>query len=206
MNKERQLERLSDEELLQVFLPRESVNSLIREYASVYNVLTRASEKQLGTIKGIGAARARKMMVVRELVDRMYAGDRGKITTIHGSTDAIAYFQFLRDRQQEEFWCMMLDAKNQIVGVKCISIGTLSSASVGPREVFHAAVQAMAASIIVCHNHPSGQSTPSREDIRMTEGLQKISAVMGIPVLDHIIVAKYGSRSMLEQQDIRKVR
>lgn len=94
---------------------------------------------------------------------------------------------------------MMLDVKNRVIGIHTVSIGNLNSAIVSPREVFKAAILANAASIIVGHNHPSGDVTPSPEDIQVTTTLQQAGKLLGIEVLDHIIVGEEGAHTSLKQ-------
>jgi DNA repair protein RadC len=89
---------------------------------------------------------------------------------------------------REHFWVLLLNTKSHIICMKEISVGSLSAAVVHPREVFEMAVKHHAASMILIHNHPSGDPTPSREDIAITERLVKAGKIMDIPVLDHVIL------------------
>ena len=97
--------------------------------------------------------------------------------------------QPLLERQaKEQFYVIMLNTKNKIVGLSLISQGNLDSSVVHPREVFQPAILSSAASVILCHNHPSGDTSPSLEDIRLTERLNEAGKILGIPVLDHVII------------------
>jgi DNA repair protein RadC len=100
---------------------------------------------------------------------------------------------------KEIFFCLMLDVKNRLISEARISEGTLTSSIVHPREAFREAIKGAAASVIFVHNHPSGDPTPSREDILITEKLAAAGNTVGIRVLDHIIVADSGFTSMLEK-------
>ena len=102
--------------------------------------------------------------------------------------DALAYVVDIKDQQREHFKTLYLNARNQIVHSELTSIGSLSSAIVHPREVFHWAVQYHAASVILAHNHPSGDVAPSQDDINLTRRLVQAGEILGIDVLDHIIV------------------
>ena len=106
--------------------------------------------------------------------------------------------RYLENEDREHFVTLMLDVKNRVIGIHTVSIGNLNSAIVSPREVFKAAILANAASIIVGHNHPSGDVTPSPEDIEITEVLKKAGKLLGIEVLDHIIVGEDGSFASLK--------
>ncbi|HWO74732.1 MAG TPA: DNA repair protein RadC, partial [Bacillus sp. (in: firmicutes)] len=107
---------------------------------------------------------------------------------IRCSEDAYGYFEFLRHEQQEQFVVAFLDTKNKVIGRKVIFVGTLNSSVVHPREIYSEALKRSAASIIVSHQHPSGDPCPSREDIDVTKRLKEVGEVIGIILLDHIVV------------------
>lgn len=114
--------------------------------------------------------------------------------------DVFRHFRIrLRDLKQEQFIVVLLDNKKRFLDDLVITQGTLSSSPVHPREVFNAAIRGSAASVVVVHNHPSGDPQPSREDIHVTQQLMKVGDLVGIPVLDHIIIADDQYVSMLEQ-------
>ncbi len=99
---------------------------------------------------------------------------------------------------REKMLSIMLTAKNHLIGVETVSIGTLSGTSITPREVFKSAILANAASIILCHNHPSGMLEPSSEDIAMTRAMLDAGKLLGINVFDHLIVTGMGYKSLIE--------
>ncbi len=99
---------------------------------------------------------------------------------------------------REQFVCCHLDVKNRLISREVVSIGHLSSALVHPREVFKAAILANAAAVALVHNHPSGDPEPSREDIDITRRLTKAGEILGIPVLDHVVIASRGHASLRE--------
>jgi DNA repair protein RadC len=101
--------------------------------------------------------------------------------------------RYLEHEDREHFVTLMLDVKNQVIGIHTVSIGNLNSAIVSPREVFKAAILANAASIILGHNHPSGDTTPSPEDIQVTEVLHHAGTLLHIDVLDHVIIGEEGA-------------
>ena len=100
---------------------------------------------------------------------------------------------------REHFAVMLLDTKNHVLGMPTVSVGSLSASIVHPREVFRVAIQQAAASIILLHNHPSGDPSPSQEDIAVTEQLIKVGKIMDLPVLDHIIIGDNKFISLKEQ-------
>lgn len=112
--------------------------------------------------------------------------------------------RYFKDKDREEFLVVMLDQANTVIGIAQTSIGGLAASIVEPRAVFKAAIVANAAALILCHNHPSGNLEPSREDLRMTHSLVECGKVMGIPVHDHLIIAEnrftsFAERGLLSQ-------
>ena len=104
------------------------------------------------------------------------------------------------DLDREHFWTVLLDGKNRVTGLNLVSIGTLTAALVHPREVFKPAIAGTAAAVILVHNHPSGEATPSAEDLALTKRLCEVGELIGIRVLDHIVLGDGGSfRSMAEE-------
>ena len=119
-----------------------------------------------------------------------------KIITPEG---ALYWFEPFRNADQEHFVCMSLNGAGQVMNTRVITIGLLNHSLVHPREVFRGAIMDNAASIIVCHNHPSGCLEPSSQDIAITRQLAEAGNVVGIQLLDHIIVTKTGHYSMKER-------
>ena len=197
------LEYLSDVELLENFMPKEAAQNILHEYSSIYNVVNCATEKQLKAFKGITAMRAKKILCIRELVSRMQREKKQQLKIITAPKDVIEYFRFLEDKETEEFWVMMLNTKNAIIGSKCVSIGTLNMALAQPREIFNVAVRHMASSIIVAHNHPSGDCSPSTEDFAVTRSIIKAGRLLNIECLDHVIIGKQKSISLKQEGMIK---
>ncbi|MGG0937277.1 JAB domain-containing protein [Brevibacillus centrosporus] len=113
---------------------------------------------------------------------------------IRMAKDAVGLFQsFLQESDREQFFLICLNVRNEPTAIHTVSIGSLDSSIVHPRETFKAAVLANASSIIVAHNHPSGDPTPSQPDLDVTKRLQEAGELLGIPVLDHIIVGTEGA-------------
>ncbi len=116
--------------------------------------------------------------------------------SIHNSDDVVAILQEeLLSSDREKLVCLMLNAKNVIVGMDIVSIGTLTMSVAHPREIFKSAILKNAACIILSHGHPSGDPTPSREDIQLTERIRQAGEILGIKLLDHIIIGENGTFS-----------
>lgn len=141
------------------------------------------------SVYGIGEKRGKKLEAAAELFRRIAIEKANPITVIHGPEDAAhALFPRVRFEKKEHFILMCLNTKNHVIGISDISIGSLSASVVHPREVFKEALARSAAAIIVAHNHPSGDPSPSREDIGVTQRLVKAGKILDIPILDHIIL------------------
>jgi DNA repair protein RadC len=136
---------------------------------------------------------------VCELTKRFYRGKKPR--EIRGPDDVVAFVgPKLRKEQREHFLVLLLNARHEVIGKETVSIGSLNASIVHPREVFRSAIVNSAASIIACHNHPSGDAEPSEEDIAITKRLVQVGELIGIAVLDHVIVASRGVVSFRSRQ------
>jgi len=106
----------------------------------------------------------------------------------------------IKDQRKEFFLCLYLNARNQVIHKEVVSIGSPSASIVHPREVFQVAVAKSAASIVLAHNHPSGDVSPSRDDVDLTRRLQRAGVIMGVDILDHLIIAADQFLSLKEQE------
>lgn len=150
---------------------------------------------------GIGRARAAAIIAAFELMRRLPASDGKERPFIRGPEDVVErYGPRLRDLKHEEFWSLLLSSSNRLISECRITTGILNSSLVHPRECFHAAIQAKAASVIFIHNHPSGNPQPSQEDLAITKQLVEAGRILGIPVHDHIIIAGTTSTSFAESR------
>lgn len=190
-------EALSVQELLALVLGRgtkgESVvltaQKLLSNFGNLKNIAS-ASVEELTQIKGIGLAKATQLKAALELGRRLeeQSPDANKLT-VRSPEDAVkAVRNKLKGKKREHFIALSLDTRNHLIGIHIISIGSLDSSIVHPREVFKEAITSSAASVIFVHNHPSGDPTPSDDDIKLTKRLVDVGEIMGIEVLDHIII------------------
>jgi len=189
-------EALSNAELLAIILRTgsrgESALRLGEKLLSTFSGLAgvaRARLPQLSTIPGLGAAKAAQIKAAFELGKRLAASVDGPKAVVRGASDAAALvMEDLRHRRQECLTAILLDVRNQVIGIRVLTIGTLTGSPAHPREVFREALAHGCASVILCHNHPSGDPTPSNDDIALTARIAEAGELMGIPLLDHIIV------------------
>ena len=161
--------------------------AILREYPAGH--LAQMSCDQLRRLKGLGSAKAASLAAAFELARRALGQGMGLLPIIRNPSEAVALLTDIADQPKEHFMCLYLNARNQVSHKEVISIGSLSASIVHPREVYHLAVRHCAASIILAHNHPSGDVSPSREDLELTRRLAEAGEIMGVEVLDHIIVA-----------------
>ena len=151
--------------------------------------LYQISFEELMQIKGIGKVKAIQILSLLALCKRISKQKYSSALRVSSPQDLSNYFmEEVRHIKEEKFIVTLLDAKSKMIGYETISKGSLTASIVHPREVYKVAIQKSAYSIIVIHNHPSGDPTPSKEDISITTRLKQVGEVMGIPLLDHIII------------------
>ena len=156
--------------------------------------------EELMSIRGIGEAKAVHILAAVELGRRVYSASSEERYKIRSPKDAAAYVMTdLSGLQQEHFVALFLNVKNEVLHRQTIFIGGLNTTIVHPRELFKEAVRRSAASVIVMHNHPSGNPTPSEEDVLVTKRLVKAGEILGIQLLDHIIIGEYNFVSLKEK-------
>jgi DNA repair protein RadC len=190
---------LSDIELLAILLrtgtTSKSVLHLAEDVLAQYKdkglaAIMHISPQEIASIHGIGLAKAATVVAAVELGRRLSERAARTLEKVEGPEDVARYvIPSLRFEQKEHFLAMFLDIRNRILALSTISVGSLTSSIAHPREVFREAIRYSAASVILVHNHPSGDPAPSREDIQLTKQMMKAGEIMGIPVLDHVVVA-----------------
>lgn len=198
-------EALSSQEVLAIILGRgikgESVmviaQKLITKFGNLKNI-AQASVEELTQITGIGPAKAAQIKAAFELSRRLEdpVDERPKITVKSPEDVAKSVKSQLKGKKKEHFLVLSLDTRNHLIDTHKISIGSLDSSIVHPREVFKDAISDIAASVIFAHNHPSGDPSPSEDDIKLTKRLVEVGEILGIEVLDHIIVCDRDHLSM----------
>ena len=189
-------ETLSDAELFAIILRTGTVNEnvvdvsnrLIKEYG--LDKLFECSLKELEKIKGIGPSKAMQILAMAELGKRR-TSSKILLKKITCAKDVFDYFhERLKDKKEEHFYVLMLNTQNYLIGEQLISKGILDSSIVHPREVFKPAIKNSASKIILVHNHPSGDPTPSQEDLEIIKKLIKSGEELGIRVVDSVIITE----------------
>ncbi|MCO7127945.1 DNA repair protein RadC [Sporolactobacillus shoreicorticis] len=187
---------LSSQELLAILLHSGTRNESVMQLAERLvcrfeglDLLREASIEELKQVKGIGTAKAVQLLAGFEIGQRMARMVHDSRYAIRSPEDGADYvMEELRVLKQEHFVALFLNTKNQVLYKKTIFVGSLNASIVHPREVFKEAVRQSAAAIICFHNHPSGDPTPSREDIDVTKRLASCGKMLGVDVLDHIVI------------------
>lgn len=193
------LSGMADEELLTAILEKSVVRELMVQYGSVQQMLWQASEQELEKIKGIGATKARKIQCIAEIAKRVYRVNNVLPPVIKSPGDAFKRMEDMQFLAVEQFRVIYLNTKNGIIAEEVVAQGTINSTIVGGRELFRRAVRLLAASIILLHNHPSGDTLPSQEDIAITKKLVEAGKLLDIGILDHIIIGKGQFESLKER-------
>jgi DNA repair protein RadC len=163
-------------------------NALLAAHGGLHG-LTRCGADDLVRIPGIGGARAAQILAALELGRRTLAHAPSARLRIRGPQDAAAYLMpRFGSRGVEQFGIMLLDAKHRVMRTAVLSVGTLNSSIVEPREVFREAAIGGATAIVIFHNHPSGDPTPSPEDVALTRRMVAAGSLIGIDVVDHVVL------------------
>lgn len=171
-------------------------------FKSIVNLkeLKHLSINDLNKIKGVGLYKALTLKAAFELGERMHSGSVDDKIQINNPKDAADFMMGKMEHlTQEKFIALFLNSKNIIIKQKTIFMGTLNSAIVHPREIYSEAVKCASNAIIVLHNHPSGDTTPSLEDIKTTDRLRECGDILGIQLLDHVIIGDHTYLSMVEE-------
>ena len=192
---------LSDMELLAVIIgrgfPGKDVLQVASEIESRFkDNLDKIGYEELVEIDGIGETKACQILASFELARRYFGKKDVKITF---PSDVLPFVRDISDKRQEHFVCLALNGANEVIGNRVVTVGLLNSNQVHPREVFSDPIVDRAASIILVHNHPSGDTEPSQEDIAITKRLVEAGELLGIKIHDHVIVSKNGYTSMKER-------
>ncbi len=193
-------ENLTDSELLAILLRTgtsgknavDLARELLNHFKGVDN-LSKASVEELSSFKGLGKAKAITLKAAFELSKRVKVSRNRKITSPEEAYEVLKPFSH---KETEHFGILTLNRKGFLINVHVVSIGGTGKAAVSPKEVFNPAVRDLAEAIILFHNHPSGDPTPSREDVKITEKLRGAGELLGIEVLDHIILGKESFTSL----------
>ncbi len=194
---------VSDYELLELVLfraiPQRDIKPLAKELIAKFGSFgeaVAAAPKRLAEIKGMGDAAITELKIVQAAASRLARGEVKKRTILSSWQSVIDYCRTtMAYEDKEQFRLLFLDKRNQLIADEVQQVGTVDHTPVYPREVVKRALELSATALILVHNHPSGDPTPSRADIQMTQSIVNVAKPLGIAVHDHIIVGKEGHAS-----------
>jgi DNA repair protein RadC len=199
---------LSSQELLAIIIGRgvagkpvtAIAQELIGRFGSI-NAVSEATIEELSQIKGLGTAKAAQLKACFELAKRkeLESDDLEDYTITSPRSVVKAVRARIKDKAKEHFMLITLNTRNKVTSITNVSVGTLNASLVHPREVFRDAIRRSASSVVLAHNHPSGDPTPSEEDLKITKRLVEAGKILGIEVLDHVIIGKDDSCSFKEK-------
>ena len=201
-------EALSSQELLALVIgrgiPKKSVMIIAQELLARFRnvkAISQATLEELSQIKGIGLAKAAQIKACFELGKREDLEPPDLVPFDIKNPEAVvkAIRVSLQDKAKEHFKLILLNSRNRVIAISTISIGTLTTSLVHPREVFKEAIMHSAASVVLAHNHPSGDPDPSEDDLKITKKLVESGKILGIEVIDHIIIGKIDHYSFREK-------
>jgi DNA repair protein RadC len=183
---------LSDFELLEVMIGSGTAGADVGQIAlQIQKLLQKGTEslslESLSALHGVSTVTAGKVLASLELAKRHLVRDVQPLRTMQ---DILSRLDGIRAKQQEYFVCLSLDGGQRLIAQRTITIGTLDTVLAHPREVFSDAIVDRAACILVAHNHPSGESSPSQKDTALTQQLAAAGQLLGIPLRDHVIITK----------------
>jgi DNA repair protein RadC len=161
--------------------------------------LSGASIEKLSSVNGMGFAKACRVRAAIELGKRVVKAVRGRIRSVRCPEDAAGLvMEDMRHLDREHFKVILLDSKNAVISIETVSVGTVNASIVHPREALRPALEKSATSMVLVHNHPTGNVSPSREDILLTKRFEKCGRILGIDVVDHIIIGDGRYKSLKE--------
>ncbi len=196
------VEALREYELLSLAFRSRSMR-MIEELLERHSVadLLGMSWAKLVSLRGVGQAGAAAFLAAAELVRRVDQTPQTGIPTLQSVNDVVAQAIEIRDKKKEYLLAFFLNARHQLIAKEIISIGTLTASLAHPREIFAPAIgnPRGVAGVVLVHNHPSGDPSPSDEDIRLTKRIRQAGEILGIELLDHLIIAERGTHSFKTQ-------
>lgn len=205
------VENLSNEELLAIILKtgtkkfnvKEVANNILCEFKSIRE-LKNVRVNNLINIDGVGKIKAIELIAAIELGKRVYIEEEyNELISLTNPSVIIKYFNNLfKNEKQEYFYVIYLDSKNKYIDKKMLYKGVLNKSLVHPRDIFKEAYLLSACNFICIHNHPSGDATPSEEDVNITNNLKQLGSIHGIELLDHIIIGNGNYYSFFEDKNI----
>jgi DNA repair protein RadC len=201
------LKGISVESILKelVSLKETTIQNLKDSFGNELQLLQNATTLELMKL-GCTKSQSNKLLAIVAMAKKWNSMDWNKKNFLCGPEDIVAYMKpVLQDKEQEEFWVILMNTKNAVIGKKMITKGLIDRSLVHPREVFRTAIKEGCNRIILTHNHPSGDPTPSEHDIQSTRMLIGASRIIGIEILDHVVIGKVSGGQLREYVSFREL-
>ena len=198
------IDAISDRELIMALLGNGKKGIPVTKLADkvlqvLYTYKSNNLQEELLKIKGMGPGKTALILSALECGKRFLYKAKNSIKSVE---DIIPLIQIYGLQKQEHFICVTLNGAHEVINILVVSVGSLNKSVIHPREIFFPAISDRAAAILIAHNHPSGNIEPSLEDRECTKRILEASKIMGIPLLDHLIISKFGYYSFRESSDI----
>ncbi|MCA9755676.1 MAG: DNA repair protein RadC [Candidatus Eisenbacteria bacterium] len=197
-------ETLTDHELLAAVLGTGFSGTSVREVAAnvleegTLEAIAKIPARDLKRFRGLGTARAAQLLAALEIGRRVFGRSGLSERAIRSPEDLMPLVEHFAHARREHFVAVLLNTRHRPIAVEVVSVGSLASSIVHPREVFRPAIERGAAALLLVHNHPSGEVTPSDDDLEITQRLVRVGETIGIEVLDHLILGSGNPFSMRE--------
>jgi len=189
---------LATNELLQIALGRvDGFEQLIHEYGTHFLTTLHTVPEIVETLH-LDHLQATRLLAILAIGKRLYAPEQGSLITIKGIEDIYEHYRSLANLAKEQLRVLLINSRYQLVHEEIVAIGTTDALTISPKEVFQSAVERRVTAVILLHNHPSGEPTPSTSDLTFTRTMKEAATLLGIDLLDHVIVARNGYASCLE--------
>ena len=181
---------LSDEELLTKIVSEDSAGQLMEKHHDLENILLTSYREELKQIRGVGDKTSERIKAIGEAIKRVLDNRKSEVEKIETPEDVYKLNEDMVHLNQEEIRIVLLNVKKRVLRVETVTVGTVSSSVVTPREIYSRAVRSLSSGIILVHNHPSGEPTPSSDDKNITQKMIDAGRALSINLLDHIIIGK----------------
>jgi DNA repair protein RadC len=193
--------KFDDQMLLGRLVSEPAAAELFQDYNSLEEIILKTYSKELQRYKGIGKVKSEQIPVVAEIIRRILKSQKKNTTKIGNPLDVYNYFKEMQFLEQEEARILLLNVKSEIMSERLVTKGTISNSLLSPREVFAPAVRSLAKALVVVHNHPSGDPTPSFDDEKTTEKLANAAKFLEVQLVDHVIIGRNDFTSLKEKMD-----
>lgn len=188
-----------DQMLLGRLVSEPAAVELFQDYNSLEEIILKTYSKELQRYKGIGKVKSEQIPAVAEIIRRILKAEKKNTTKIGNPLDVFNYFKEMQFLEQEEARILLLNVKSEIMSERLITRGTISNSLLSPREVFAPAIRSLAKAVVVVHNHPSGDPTPSFDDEKTTEKLADAAKILEVQLVDHVIIGRNDFVSLKEK-------